>query len=92
MSNGDYELPYDEYEEREPLTDYDPELFSSLSEAQDFIDTFSDNWHQNEGGFSAEDMYDMITHVETWYDDEGYMHYHFEWESEDGNYGGSYGG
>ena len=88
-------LPYDEGENGErDFSDYDDSVFGSADMAQSVYEFFEENWHQNEGGFDHDQIYDMIYEIdnyEEWEDEEGNMHYSFdyEWESPDGEYSGS---
>jgi hypothetical protein len=90
-------LPYDEDNEpddRPTAFNYDDSIYGDLEQAQGIWDTLQDNWAPNEGGFDASQIFDMIYEIDnfdSWEDEDGNMHYSFdyEWESEDGSYHGS---
>lgn len=92
-------LPYDENEDdflenfssrdRDELID----IFGSEDTAHAIAEFLGDNWHPNEGGFEASQIFDMIYEIDNfsmWEDDDGVIHYEFDywWESEDGSYSG----
>jgi hypothetical protein len=87
-------LPYDEYPEDRDFSDYNENVFGSQEQAEGVYAFLKDNWQGNEGGFDHNQIYDMIYEIdnyEEWEDEEGHMHYSFdyEWESPDGQYHGS---
>jgi len=91
-------LPYDEGEEHEILGSRDMyelrEIFGSDDIVAGVSEWLGDNWVPNEGGFDASQIMDMIYEIDNfqqWEDEDGVMHYSFdfEWESPDGMYSGT---
>lgn len=88
-------LPFDEDEEgpdnRPTPWNYDDDVFGSISQAQGVFDVLMDNWVPNEGGFDAQTIYDSIYEIdnyEEWEDEEGNMHYEFDYYWEHDGYSG----
>jgi len=87
-------LPYEEDEFKPTEGNFDDTIYGDLSTAETVYEAMED-WMHGKGGdsWSQEEWFSMIHEVdnyETWVDEDGEFHgeFDFQWESDDGEYGG----
>ncbi len=81
-------MPYEEDEYRDYDPDwYDPDIYTSDEQARDVWESVQEYFHDK--GYSNEQWMSMIQEIQNvYYDDEGSIHFDFDWYDGDAEYGG----